>query len=135
MSFDSGSIVTLIQTCQTLYDYYRDVKQSSVERRRLLDEVVSLQSALEALQKLVNVGDPASTEQLAQLLGPSQPFYAALQKTLADVETVLRNGVPKITAKRWNFYGDGCLLRFGGQRTRRRSKLCSATSSVRKVGF
>ncbi|KAF8905873.1 hypothetical protein CPB85DRAFT_902389 [Mucidula mucida] len=101
MSFDPGSIVTLIQTCQTLYDYYRDVKQSSVERRRLLDEVASLQSALEALQKLAKVGDPASAEQLAQLLGPSQPFYAALQKTLADVETVLRNGVPKPTAKRW----------------------------------
>ncbi len=101
MSFDPGSIITLIQTCQTLYDYFNDVKQSSVERRRLRDEILSLQSALEALHKLVNVDDPASTEQLAQLLDSSQPFHEALRKTLTDVEVVLRNGVPKPKAKRW----------------------------------
>ncbi|KAF9038981.1 hypothetical protein BDZ89DRAFT_1061113 [Hymenopellis radicata] len=104
MSFDPSSLVSLVQSCQTLYSYFNDVKQPSTARRRLLDEVLSLQLALEALQKLVNTpqiaGDPVSMEQLSRLLDWPQHFAEGLRQTLADVEAVLKYRTSDLKANR-----------------------------------
>ncbi len=104
MSFDPSSLVSLVQSCQTLDIYFNDVRPPSVARRRLLDQVLSLQLALETLQKLMNTpliaGDPVSMEQLSRILDSPQPLAEGLRQTLADVETVMENKTSNLKASR-----------------------------------
>ncbi|KAF8905685.1 hypothetical protein CPB85DRAFT_1314953 [Mucidula mucida] len=104
MSFDPSSLVSLVQDCQTLDIYFNDVRPPSVARRRLLDQVLSLQLALETLQKLMNTpliaGDPVSMEQLSRILDSPQPLAEGLRQTLADVEAVMENKTDNPKASR-----------------------------------
>ncbi len=112
VSFDPTTIISIVQRCRTLYKFAADVKHSSAERSRLLDEVRSLQPELEALHRLATTpgvsGEQASMERLAQLLDSSQPFAKVVDETLNRVKDVLMYGTSdpkanrfKVLGKRW----------------------------------
>ncbi|KAF8882476.1 hypothetical protein CPB85DRAFT_1442613 [Mucidula mucida] len=109
MSFDPTSIISLIQNCKTLYDYFSDVKHSSAERRRLLDEVRCLEPELEALHKVATTpgvaGDRASMDRLGQLLDPSRPFAKVVDETLDRIKDVLTYGTSDPKATRFKVLG------------------------------
>ncbi len=109
MSFDPTSILSLIQNCKTLYDYSADVRHSTAERRRLLDEVRSLEPELQALQRLASApgvaSDQASMDRLGQLLDPSQPFAKVVDGTLGRIKDVLTYGTSNPNATRFKILG------------------------------
>ncbi|KAF8882484.1 hypothetical protein CPB85DRAFT_406069 [Mucidula mucida] len=109
MSFDPTSTISLIQNCKALYDYSADVRHSTAERRRLLDEVRSLEPELQALQRLAYTpgvaGEKASMDRLGKLLDPAQPFVKVVDETLDRIKDVLTYGTSDPKATRFKVLG------------------------------
>ncbi|KAF9006821.1 hypothetical protein BDZ89DRAFT_566993 [Hymenopellis radicata] len=95
MSIDPTTIISLIEQCVKVYEYLKDVKESSYERSRFMREVSAFKGVLRDLQD--QLGELAENRSLvthlARLLDPKGSFATAMKRTLQDLEDKLVGGV------------------------------------------